>query len=196
MDTAKVIGDFSIFIQQTFQVDLKNFTCIGFSLGAHICGMTKMYLGEGKRMGKIIGLDPAGPLFDVNDPTMRLNNDSAEYVECIHTGHYLGIRASICQADFFVNRGSHQPGCTNFLGTDIVTCSHLRAVLYFTETLTNQEAFYGKICDDLKNVLSGSGCSNELGEFMGNDKNRERKVTGIFSVFVINKESPFGRGRQ
>lgn len=56
-------------------------------------------------MGKVIGLDPAGPLFDVKEPITRINPDSADYVECIHTGYSLGIRAPVCQSDFFVNGG-------------------------------------------------------------------------------------------
>lgn len=71
---------------------------------AHVCGNAGNYL-ETKKIHKIIGLDPAGPLFDVKKPDTRINSKSAEYVECIHTGYSLGIRAPICQVDFFVNKG-------------------------------------------------------------------------------------------
>lgn len=144
-------------------------------------------------MAKVIGLDPAGPGFDSNDPSTRLNSDSADYVECIHTGYYLGIRAPICQASFFVNKGSHQQGCTNFLGIDDVACSHIRAVLYYTEALGNQEGFFGKSCSDMKSVLSGS-CNDEHGEFMGRVTNEDKKVAGIFAV-TTNKQAPFGGSR-
>lgn len=132
-----------------------------------------------------------GPLFDVNDPSMRLNSDSGDYVECVHTGYMLGIRAPICQADFFMNKGSHQPGCANFFGIDVVTCSHYRAVFYFIEALKNQKAFYGIKCSDLNQVLSGS-CIGDVGEFMGNSQND--KIEGIFSVTTAG-QSPFGLGR-
>lgn len=145
------------------------------------------------KIGKIIGLDPAGPGFDVKEYDTRINANSAEYVECIHTGYFLGIRAPVCQADFFVNRGSQQPGCTNIFGMDSVLCSHYRAIWYYIESMRNQESFYGKSCPDFKYVLS-ENCVDDFGEFMGNEKNSERKVNGIFLVFT-NKASPFGRGK-
>lgn len=148
---------------------------------------------EGNKIIKVVGLDPAGPLFDVNEPSTRINPDSADYVECIHTGYALGIRAPVCQADFFVNKGSQQPGCTNFLGMDSAICSHYRAILYYVEALKNLEAFYGKSCKDLKTVLSGN-CNGNAGEFMGNPNNKVKKITGIYEVFT-NKDSPYGRGR-
>lgn len=142
-------------------------------------------------MLKVIGLDPAGPKFD--DPSTRINSDSAAYVECVHTGYSLGIRQPVCQADFFMNKGSHQPGCGNFLGVDNVVCSHYRAIWYYIEALKNQEAFYGKSCSDFKYVLSGN-CNDEPGEFMGNKNNKDKKIKGIYQVST-NSESPYGRGK-
>lgn len=141
---------------------------MNFSFSAHICGLAGNYL-QSNKIGKVIGLDPAGPLFDVNAPDSRINANSAEYVECIHTGYFLGIRAPVCQADFFVNGGSHQPGCTNIFGMDSVTCSHYRAVSYFVEALRNQESFYGKLCGNFRDVLSGN-CNENSEEFMANEK--------------------------
>lgn len=71
-----------------------------FILTAHICGLAGNYL-QSNKIGKVIGLDPAGPLFDVNEFDRRINANSAEYVECIHTGYFHGIRAPVCQSDFF-----------------------------------------------------------------------------------------------
>ena len=39
--------------------NLKSF-CIGHSLGSHVCGFT----GKARKLTGIIGLDPAGPIFD------------------------------------------------------------------------------------------------------------------------------------
>ena len=157
---------------------------------AHVCGLITNYT-DGEMIGKVIGLDPAGPAFDVNDPTTRISSNSANYVECIHTDQSLGIRAPICHADFFVNRGSIQPGCLNIF--ENINCSHKRSILYYIEALRNQEAFYGKSCSDFQLVLSGS-CNDEPGEFMGHIKNAENKIQGIFSLFT-NKRFPFGRGK-
>ena len=64
-------------------------SCVGHSLGAHICGLVANYLLF--RMGKIIALDPARPLIRpglVN----RLDSGDADFVEVIHTnaGYYGG----------------------------------------------------------------------------------------------------------
>lgn len=80
------------------------------------------------------------------------------------------------------------------MGIDNVVCSHYRAIIYLTEALRNPEAFYGNPCSDFKYILSGN-CKGENGEFMGNEKNFENKVKGIFKVHT-KKVSPFGRGRE
>lgn len=75
-----------------------------------------------------VGLDPAGPLFSTRNPESRIDSGDANYVECIHTNGPtlliigLGIGAGICDADFYPNGGTSQPGCL------MNTCSHLRAV--------------------------------------------------------------------
>lgn len=75
---------------------------------------------------------------------------------------------------------------------DSVICSHYRAVWYFIEAIKNQEAFYGKSCSKFDQAISGT-CDGKSGEFMGNDKNSEKKVKGMFHV-ETNRISPFGRG--
>lgn len=58
-------------------------------------------------------LNPAGPLFDVNNPAQRLDSTDGEYVEVIHTETTsFGIGAPIGHANFYINGGFNQPGCT------------------------------------------------------------------------------------
>lgn len=58
------------------------------------------------RIIKITGLDPAGPLFTVDDVANRLGSGDAEYVEIIHTDTVaLGIGDPIGHADFYPNGG-------------------------------------------------------------------------------------------
>ena len=62
-------------------------TCVGHSLGAHVCGMMANYLKF--RMNRIVALDPARPLIRpglVN----RVDSGDANFVEVIHTnaGYY------------------------------------------------------------------------------------------------------------
>lgn len=78
---------------------------------AHIAGAA----GKRTRTGtinSIIGLDPAGPLFTVNDVANRLASGDAEYVEVIHTDTAnLGIGDPIGDVDFYPNGGTGMPGC-------------------------------------------------------------------------------------
>lgn len=61
----------------------------------------------------VLGLDPAGPLFNFNRPGDRLSRHSALFVDVVHTcGMYLGTVHAIGHVDFYPNRGTPvQPGC-------------------------------------------------------------------------------------
>ena len=59
---------------------------IGHSLGAHISG----YAGErikNPQIGRITGLDPAGPSFYKNLTSLRLDPTDAHYVDALHTDY-------------------------------------------------------------------------------------------------------------
>ena len=87
--------------------NLKSF-CIGHSLGAHVCGFT----GKARKLTGIIGLDPAGPIFEYNSEEMRLNRNDADMVYVIHTNtDWLGIWTNIGDIDYYPNGGENQPGC-------------------------------------------------------------------------------------
>lgn len=65
---------------------MHNLVVVGHSLGAHIAGMAgKKLRTNGRKIGAIIGLDPAGVLFDVNETNYRLADTDADYVQVIHT---------------------------------------------------------------------------------------------------------------
>ncbi|CAG9809623.1 unnamed protein product [Chironomus riparius] len=190
---SKVIGEFINYINAKHGLSPSNSCCIGFSLGAHICGLIHVYVTDGK-LNKVYGLDPAGLLFDVNDPSTRISPDSASYVECIHTGFPLGIRSAICQTDFFVNKGTSQPGCSNLLNKDNFACSHNRAIQFFMEAIKTPNSFYGKLCSSQENAMLGN-CEDEPGAFMVGKENREKQLTGIYHV-ITNEKVPFGRGKE
>lgn len=186
-----MLGSFINFLQQNANLNLANVTLIGFSLGAHVCGLAGKNFVDGK-VEKIIGLDPAGPLFDFKDPDNRLSPESATYTECIHTGYKFGIREPICHVDFYVNGGANQPGCEIVFLFDSVLCSHSRAVHVYIESLSFPGAFYGDRCESLDNALN-KDCKGKIGAFINNPNNKAKKVSGIFHVHT-NAESPFGRG--
>lgn len=66
-------------------------------------------------MPKIVGLDPAGPLFSLNKPQDRLDSTDAIYVETIQTS-ILGFHNPIGMVTFYPNGKRVQPGC----GVDVV----------------------------------------------------------------------------
>ena len=67
------------------------------------------------------GLDPAGPLFEGYDPTVRLDKSDADYVDIIHSnGESLivggfGAWEPLGHVDFYPNGGRAQRGCQHFL---------------------------------------------------------------------------------
>lgn len=156
---------------------------VGYSLGAHLAG----FIGKNTQYGKIetiVGLDPAGPFFDVNNPAGRLAATDAHYVEIIHTnGWGLGIGDPIGHADFYPNGGRNQPGCGDDEG-----CSHGRSFRMYAESINNNN-FGAFRCQRLESII----CLGEPREFMGDPRNARRNVRGIFRL-LTNDEPPFARG--
>lgn len=80
-DVGKQVG---AFIQRLNQlgIPLRDITIVGHSMGAHIAGFAGAHL-EGK-VGRIFGLDPAGPMFTkltVKSEEERLDPSDAEFVQ-------------------------------------------------------------------------------------------------------------------
>ena len=93
--------------------------CVGHSLGAHVCGF--MGRESDVQLDKIIGMDPAGPIFEKNFELDRLNRGNAKIVEAIHTntgGFGLGIKKPVGVRDIYVNGGKKYPYCSGSI------CSH------------------------------------------------------------------------
>lgn len=106
-------------------------TCVGHSLGAHLCGIMANYLLF--RMHRIIGLDPARPLVRpglVN----RLDSGDADFVQVIHTNAgYYGEMGRVGHVDVCVNGGKVQPFCQNRPNDQL--CSHVWAVCYMAQSV-------------------------------------------------------------
>ncbi|KAA0186365.1 hypothetical protein HAZT_HAZT011779, partial [Hyalella azteca] len=147
----------------------------GHSLGAQCAGMTGNYVTAGK-LNRVTGLDPAAPLFDGVSASERINPNSANFVDIIHSNAgplvdgCLGMTAQVGQIDFYPNGGAHQPGCTDPDSSDILdlvgSCSHGRAPEYWVESIRAQKptdkTFWAKPCSDWSTYDAGqcSSCGN------------------------------------
>lgn len=113
----RVVSNFVNYISYAVGISPANVTIAGHSLGAHVAGFVGKDLQRyaNQRLGHIIGLDAAGPLFTfpVLAPSENiLTADDAAFVQVIHTavGTY-GANVRLGNADFYANNGILQPGC-------------------------------------------------------------------------------------
>ncbi|XP_014247544.1 pancreatic lipase-related protein 2-like [Cimex lectularius] len=127
---------------------------VGHSLGAHVAGITGFLVKNGP-IGRITGLDPAGPLFSSNEK-MKISAKSAKFVDIIHTaGLFTGYYPNLGHVDFYPNGGYPvQPGC----GVDFTTLrSHRRAYWLFAESITVPNGFMAIPCQSW-NQFKNSSC--------------------------------------
>ncbi|MEE6468190.1 hypothetical protein FKM82_008197 [Ascaphus truei] len=129
---------------------------IGVSLGAHISGFVgKMYNGS---IGRITGLDPAGPLFNGQPPEERLDHTDAQFVDVIHSDiDGLGYRENLGHIDFYPNGGTDQPGCptTILSGSEYFKCDHQRSVFLYLSTLTESCSITTYPCESYRDYRIG-----------------------------------------
>ena len=112
---------------------LKTF-CIGHSLGSHVCG----FAGKTQILDGIIGIDPAGPIFEDNFIDGRLSKDDAKFVQTLHVdAGELGIDEAIGHQNVFINGGINQPGCRGTLSEAV--CSHSPFAINFLLEMVKQD---------------------------------------------------------
>lgn len=107
------MGEFLVFLHLAgFIPGFQHVHLIGFSLGAHVAAIAGHFVisstNQELRVGRITGLDPAGPGFPPQIPlSQRLDSGDADFVDVIHTNMGALIRGefgsplSAGHADFY-----------------------------------------------------------------------------------------------
>ncbi|XP_061569371.1 lipase member H [Cololabis saira] len=129
---------------------------IGVSLGAHLAGFVGARLKG--RIGRITGLDPAGPMFTSATPEERLDPSDAMFVDVLHTDmDSFGLRGAHGHVDFYANGGADQPGCpkTIFAGKSYFVCDHQRSVFLYLCALNRTCTLTGYPCPSYSHFLDG-----------------------------------------
>ncbi|XP_042867932.1 pancreatic lipase-related protein 2-like isoform X2 [Penaeus japonicus] len=180
-------------LAEFYDVSLRSVHLVGHSLGAHLMGYAGQYVWtiRGEKVGRVTGLDPAGPYFTNTPPEVRLDPSDADFVDIIHTDmpregwqiSKLGHPDPIGHVDFYPNGGALQAGCQGSAHSHIendqsvaegvlsyIGCNHQRSHEYFTESVSSRCRFMGVTCDSWEEYLNGScwGC----GEGQSNLKGR------------------------
>ncbi|XP_062335746.1 lipase member H [Osmerus eperlanus] len=129
---------------------------IGVSLGAHLAGYVGSNL-KGK-IGRITGLDPAGPMFTGAQPDERLDPSDAMFVDVLHTDmNSFGLSGAHGHIDYYANGGVDQPGCpkTIFSGKSYFVCDHQRSMFLFLCALNRTCNLTGYPCTSYSDFLDG-----------------------------------------
>ncbi|XP_068807729.1 pancreatic lipase-related protein 2 [Struthio camelus] len=170
---------------------------IDHSLGAHAAGEA------GRRkpgIGRITGLDPAGPLFQYTPTMVRLDPSDAKFVDIIHThaGHLFfdfapGILQTCGHLDFYPNGGRKMPGCKELHATPAtrnindlmrdyrsIGCGHKRSLQYYAESIITPNGFVGYQCETYRDFVSGAcfPCPKEGCPLMGHYADKFSHKTG------------------
>nr|UZS00786.1 triacylglycerol lipase [Neocaridina denticulata sinensis] len=174
------------FFINNYGVDPANVHLLGHSLGSHTSG----YAGERiAGLGRITGMDPAGPYYTETPSYIRIDETDAVFVDNIHTDadHILmlgyGTEQEMGHLDFYPNSGHDQPGCDPVsIGIEIITdlpdgirdlaaCSHQRATELYTDSLYLPCPYLARECTDYESFEMGrcASCGDDDAKcaFMG-----------------------------
>ncbi|XP_018427682.1 PREDICTED: pancreatic triacylglycerol lipase-like [Nanorana parkeri] len=191
-------------VVKNFGYAVGNVHLIGHSLGAHTAGEA------GKRMrgiARISGLDPAEPYFQNTPIEVRLDPSDAKLVDVIHTDTGplvpslgFGMSQVVGHLDFFPNGGVKMPGCPQNIQipnvnvediwngvVNFVTCNHMRAIKYYTDSVGNTGVFTSYPCGNWNTYQAGSckSCPSAGCPKMGHYADTYKGVTTSSQVFYL-----------
>uniref|UniRef100_A0A1Y1JTM4 Lipase domain-containing protein n=1 Tax=Photinus pyralis TaxID=7054 RepID=A0A1Y1JTM4_PHOPY len=184
-------------------IDIESLHVVGHSMGGQLAGLTGQETQAqcSKLLGRISGLDPAGPLYSLKSKSRRLDASDAKEVMVSHTNQgLLGYAGNCGTADYYPNFGIFQEGCSVFNSPSSsvfdklaypAVCSHLRAVDYMIESI-NSDSFYGKSCFWCSSCLANpfTGTRGVMGEHF------TYAEAGCSYYMDTNAKSPYGKGSE
>ncbi|XP_031341400.1 phospholipase A1-like [Photinus pyralis] len=198
---AQTFAEFLCKADSEQNIDIEDVHVVGHSMGGQMAG----FIGKqtqaqcSKVLGRISGLDPAGPLYFLKPRSRRLTNTDAKEVMVIHTNKgVLGYDGNCGTADYYPNSGASQAGCTisNSPATDFIgmvtyptACNHLRAVDYMIESIGTNN-FVGESCFLCTSCLSNPFFGSK--GVMGEDFTYEEESCSYY--MPTNSQSPYGKG--
>lgn len=175
-------------------LQLQQFHILGHSLGAHIAGnVGRSFDGQ---LGRVTGLDPAHPLFNSGDKDW-ISPSTAQFVDTIHTaGNTLGQMTPTGHISFYPNGGPPpQPGCLALDYTTFIQCSHLRAPIFYAESIIHPKSFPAVKCDFETISNDAEKCPSlrdaESIKYMG--ESVDKSATGTY-YFLTYSVPPYGKG--
>uniref|UniRef100_H2RW43 triacylglycerol lipase n=1 Tax=Takifugu rubripes TaxID=31033 RepID=H2RW43_TAKRU len=204
------IARFIDWIEESTNAPVENIHLIGYSLGAHVAGFAGSHVTN--KVGRITGLDPAGPDFEGMHAHRRLSPDDAHFVDVLHTftrgslGLSIGIQQPVGHVDIYPNGGSFQPGCNLrgtlekianfgiFAITDAVKCEHERSVHLFIDSLLNeQDAAQAYRCSSSQTFNRGMclSCRKSRCNTVGYDISKVRKARNVQMYTKTRATMPF-----
>jgi len=193
IDVGEFLGVCLAELSNQFVIPGSEIHLAGHSLGSHLMGKAGRIFQEkqsnGELIGRLTGLDPAGPRF-VDGPYLSaipelaaniLTKESAEFVDIIHsnggfepcvvcdTEFRAGTILELGHMDFYPSGGSVQPGCV--FGIDarpFGLCSHRRSYYYYLHSILEPKLFPSLHCatvEDCNNqVVDDSTVTAYMGE--------------------------------
>nr|XP_023699905.1 lipoprotein lipase-like isoform X1 [Paramormyrops kingsleyae] len=204
------IANFINWMEKTTHLSLDHLHLIGYSLGAHVAGFAGNHVSN--KIGRITGLDPAGPDFEGAHAHQRLSPDDAHFVDVLHTfnrgslGLSIGTQQPVGHVDFYPNGGSFQPGCNLrgalekiakfgiFAINDAVKCEHERSVHLFIDSLLHkQEASQAYFCGSPDMFERGAclSCRKSRCSTMGYDVGGARQARSATMFTKTRASMPF-----
>ncbi|KAF3690952.1 Lipoprotein lipase [Channa argus] len=204
------VARFIDWIEETTNMPLENIHLIGYSLGAHVAGFAGNHATN--KVGRITGLDPAGPDFEGEHAHRRLSPDDAHFVDVLHTftrgslGLSIGIKQPVGHVDIYPNGGSFQPGCNLrgalekiakfgiFAITDAVKCEHERSIHLFIDSLLNEQEVakaYRCSSNDMFNRGMCLSCRKSRCNTVGYNISKVRKPRNVQMYTKTRASMPF-----